>query len=72
MDENQQAWFLWSLVDTQWRVAAFSIVGLDYPAVFQIAKLYDIEVTPALHQKIRLLEIQELKSQKKPGAGEKK
>jgi hypothetical protein len=31
-------------------------VGLDYPAVFQIAEVNLIEVTPVMFQKIKLLE----------------
>jgi hypothetical protein len=36
-------------------------VGLDYTAVFDIAEVYGIDVTPAIFQKIKALEIYELR-----------
>jgi hypothetical protein len=44
------------MISTQWRVSAFSLVGLDYPAVFQTAELLGIELIPSLFFKIKLLE----------------
>lgn len=49
------------VVDTQWRVAAFSVVGLDLPAIMQIAEIFEIPVDKALIQKVKLLERYELK-----------
>jgi len=53
---NADAWELWGRINTQWRVGAFAIVGLDYPAVFQVAELLGLELTPNLFYKIQLLE----------------
>jgi hypothetical protein len=50
------AWELWNAAGTQWRVSAFAVIGLDYPAVFQLAEIYGITIIPALHQKIQVLE----------------
>jgi hypothetical protein len=65
--ENKEAWLIWTLVNTQWRVGAFTLVGLDYPAVFQIAELYGVEVTPGLFQKLKALELRELTRDRKEG-----
>jgi hypothetical protein len=55
--ENAPAWELWAAVDTQWRSAGMGgVLGLDWPAVLQIAGLLGIDVTPPLFRKIRLLE----------------
>ena len=67
MPENQEAWHLWSLVSTQWRVGAFSLVGLDYPAVFQVAELYGYDVNPAMMRKIKALEMYEISEFSKKG-----
>lgn len=61
MPENLKAWYLWTLVNSQWRAGGFSIIGLDFPAVFQIAGLYGIEINPGMFQKLRALEVEELK-----------
>ena len=63
--ENREAWVIWTLVNTQWRVSALSLVGLDYPAVFQIAAVYGIGINPALFQKLRALELLELSRNRK-------
>ncbi len=55
MEENALAWKLWCFVQTQWRVG-MSLVGLDYPAVLAVAKIYDIEVKQELFAKIQALE----------------
>jgi len=60
---------LWSAIDTQWRVAAFAIVGLDFPAVLAIADLFDIPVDKGLFQKLKLLERYELNRARKGGDG---
>lgn len=66
---NKEAWELWLAVDTQWRVAAFAVVGLDLPAVFMIADLFEIPVDKGLFQKLKLLERYELNRAKKEGDG---
>ena len=61
---------MWLAVDTQWRVAAFAVVGLDFPAVFAIAELFEIPVDKGLFQKLKLLESYDLeRSRKKEGDG---
>jgi hypothetical protein len=44
------------LANTQWRMNGIMPVGMDFPAVIQIAEINLIEVTPALFQKMKLLE----------------
>jgi hypothetical protein len=63
MPENREVWQLWIYVNTQWRVSNGGIVGLDYTAVFAIAEVYGIELTPALCRKIKALEIHEIRRQ---------
>ncbi len=63
MLENREIWQLWIYVNTQWRVSNGGIVGLDYTAVFAIAEVYGIELTPALCRKIKALEIYEIRRQ---------
>ena len=41
---------------TQWRVGVNGPVGLDYGAVEQLARLYEINLTPGLMTKLRCLE----------------
>lgn len=60
LPENFDAWRLWLNVSTQWRAGGFQIVGLDYPAVFKIAEILYIDVTPDLFLKLRELEKYEL------------
>lgn len=61
LPENIEVWNLWTKVNTQWRVG-FSLVGLDYTAVLQVAAVYAITVTPELLDKIRILEHDTLQS----------
>ncbi len=46
--------------NTQWRVG-WSVVGIDWPAVIDIAKIHGIRITPAIFRKIKALEAFELK-----------
>ena len=52
---NESAWALWTLIQTQWRVG-WDLVGLDYMAVFAVAKLHGIEMTPQLFRGVQILE----------------
>lgn len=64
---NNDAWMLWTLCDTQWRMAFGGAVGLDYTAIFEVARVMMITVTPSVFNKIRLLEHLQLeKMNKKP------
>ena len=68
---NRPAWALWLTVSTQWRVGMNGPVGLDYGAVQQMAKLYEINLTPGVMTKLRALEVLVLeKAHKNPGKGE--
>ena len=65
---NGPAWTLWSLACTQWRVGMNGPVGLDYGAVQQLARLYEINLTPGVLTKLRTLEAQVLeKAHARPG-----
>lgn len=48
-------WNLWCRVSTQWRVG-MDIVGLDYLAVFRVAELYCMAMTPDILEGIQVLE----------------
>lgn len=54
--ENWEAWELWEAVSTQWRIGFGGVCGLDYPPVFQVASVLDIEMTEGLLRKVRVLE----------------
>lgn len=41
---------------SQWRVSMSGLVGLDYPAVFQVAEALAVEMTPGMIKKIQALE----------------
>jgi hypothetical protein len=60
MKENKVAFKLWLLCKRQWRVGAGGAVGLDWPAIMAIAKLYRIRITPELFQKFTAIETYEL------------
>lgn len=64
LPDNETAWRLWGLVQTQWRVG-WSLVGLDYPAVLAVAALHKIDVTPELFSRIQALEMDVLQEQNK-------
>lgn len=65
MPENLEAWQLWLVVNTQWRTGFGGAAGLDYVAVFAVAEVYGLEVTPALFRKIKALEMYELRGSEK-------
>lgn len=44
------------MCQTQWRVSEFGPIGLDYPAVFQIAKTLNIDINPAMLRKLHVVE----------------
>ena len=56
-EEDADAWELWLAIQTQWRVAFGGLVGLDYPAVFQVAAVLGIEIDDLILKKIQGLEI---------------
>lgn len=53
---NQDVFDLWIKVQTQWRASGFSIIGLDYYAVFKVAKTLEIELSQCNLFKIQALE----------------
>lgn len=60
MSENMEVYEIWVLCCTQWRSNGFTLFGIDLPAVFQIADIYGIEITPGFILKIKALENFEL------------
>ena len=56
MDANNEAWYLWRHVQTQIRTSFSGIVGLDYPAMMQVAAILGIELDAAMLHKIQALE----------------
>ena len=59
-------------VATQWRSSGFSILGLDYPCLYQEAGRLGIELTTRTMRKIKALEKNVLEAIKHPSppAGE--
>lgn len=41
---------------TQWRAGSGGVIGLDYPAVFQVAETLGIPLNRGILEKIRLME----------------
>lgn len=58
--ENIPTWKLWNAVCTQWRTSFGGVVGLDYTAVLAMARAMEIDVTPAVMDKLKQLEMYEL------------
>lgn len=56
LDEARDAWTLWCRVSTQWRVG-MDVVGLDYTAVFAVADVYGLKMTPELLEGLQVLEL---------------
>jgi len=54
--ENADTWELWHSAVTQWRASAFSLIGLDYNAVYLIAETVGIQITPSILKKLQFLE----------------
>jgi len=63
LPENVEAFELWNLAGTQWRVSFGGVVGLDYTAVVQIADIYAIDLGDRLFDKLRIIERQVLLKQ---------
>ena len=61
MEENLDAWELALACQTQLRTSFGGLVGLDYNAVFHVADVLGIEVTPGTLRKLRALERELLK-----------
>jgi hypothetical protein len=56
LDQNLPIVTLWAACKTQWRVGFGAVVGLDYPAMFQVAAALKITVDEAVFRGIQLLE----------------
>lgn len=67
MPGNLEAWSLWLAVQTQWRVSFGGLVGLDYPAMFQMAEFMGIEMSAGTLAKIKALEMATLNRPDKAG-----
>jgi hypothetical protein len=68
MPGSIEAWSLWLAVQTQWRATFGGLLGLDYPAMFQMAEFMGVEMSPGVFAKIKALELATLKqANKAPG-----
>jgi len=54
---------------SQWRATMGGVVGLDYPAVLQVAGILGIEVDAELFAYLSVLEAEQLEAWKPPEAG---
>jgi hypothetical protein len=61
MPANAEAWSLWLAVQTQWRASFGGLLGLDYPAMFQMAEFLGVEMSPGTLAKMKALEFSTLK-----------
>ena len=64
MPANWDVWELWLALKTQWRAVSITTdkycmirkTGLDYSSLYLVAKTLEIEITPAIMNKIQALE----------------
>ena len=64
MPANWDVWELWLDLKTQWRAVSITTdkycmirkTGLDYSSLYLVAKTLEIEITPAIMNKIQALE----------------
>jgi len=56
MPENEDALELWFNVKTQWRSAGGGLIGLDYGEVRIRARELDIDMSPLMWRKLKMLE----------------
>lgn len=76
MEENESIWELWQAVRSQWRIGIIGFegfiypqpMGLDYNAVYAVARTLLFDITPAALKKLQALESYEIK--RKPREGE--
>ncbi len=61
--ENETAFELWIECITQWRTGPAGIIGIDYAVIHLEAKRLQIELSPCLMRKIKLLERSVLRKQ---------
>jgi len=62
-------WELWLAVQTQWRAAAFGLIGLDYAAVRMVAETMDMQWDDDTLHIMMTLENKELEAQAKDNGG---
>lgn len=66
MQANVEAAELWRAVATQWRYAGMGFpAGLDYTAMYQVARTLEIEIDTAMLNKIRALECEYIRKNSK-------
>lgn len=65
LEGNEDTWFLWTSVQTQWRTSFGGVIGLDYMALDMVATKFDIELNKENFEKIRILEAETLKKKQK-------
>ena len=58
--ENMPVLRFWPNVCTQWRAGGFSVVGMDWPAVLQVADFLGVQLTRHDFAKLRHIESMEL------------
>jgi hypothetical protein len=57
-EENTETWELWSYCSAKVRTRGLGdIIGIDYNALFQVAIVLGIEVTPGILKKINAMEM---------------
>ena len=56
LENNWQAVVLFLRCQTQWRVSMSGIIGLDYTTVLEMIKLYGIEDSVSMIEKLQVIE----------------
>ena len=71
MPENREAFELWNRCQTQWIIGGMGIpIGVNYMALFKVAEVCGIDITPGLLDKIQALEMAHITKPKKGGKSE--
>lgn len=64
---NRRVFELLCCTSTQWRMGMNGVIGMDYPAVYQTAKIMGIKMDKKMLNKIRAVERSELEAIRKDG-----
>lgn len=64
LPENEDAFFLFKEIKTQWRAAGFGLIGLDYNVLYQEGERLGVDLSPCVMKKIKACEAAVLAKQR--------
>lgn len=59
--ENWETVIMFSRLSTQWNINYSTVIGLNYPAVFEMMRFYKVEDQEEVFEGIRIMELAALK-----------